>query len=47
MPHMACEILVPRLGIKLRLSAVEAQSLNRWSTREVPQMGFMSIVGAE
>ena len=46
-PHMACEILVPRLGIELRLSAVEAQSLDHWSTREVPQMGFMSIVGAE
>ena len=32
----ACGILVPRPGIQPRPSALGAQSLNRWTTREVP-----------
>ena len=36
MPHgLACKILVPRPGIEPVLSAVEAWSLNHWTTREV------------
>ena len=34
--HAACGILVPRAGIKPVPSALEAQSLNHWSAREVP-----------
>ena len=33
---MACGILVPQPGIEPVSPAVEAQSLNHWSTREVP-----------
>ena len=32
----ACGILVPRPGIEPMPPAVEAQSLNHWTTREVP-----------
>ena len=32
----ACGILVPQSGIELIPPAVEARSLNHWSTREVP-----------
>ena len=36
-PHcMACGILVPWPGIKPAPLALEAQSLNHWTTREVP-----------
>ena len=35
--HAACGILVPRPGIKPTSSALEAQNLNHWTTREVPQ----------
>ena len=34
--HVACGILVPRPGIKPMSPALEAQSLNHWTTREVP-----------
>ena len=34
--HAACGILVPRTGIKLAPPAVEMQSLNHWTAREVP-----------
>ena len=34
--HMACRILVPRPGIKPLPPALEAQSLNHWTAREVP-----------
>ena len=30
--YAACKILVPRAGIKPRLSAVEGRSLNHWTT---------------
>ena len=32
---IACEILVPKLGIKPMPPAVEVQSLNHWTSREV------------
>ena len=35
---MACGILVPRPGIKPIPPAVEAQSLNHWTAREVPSI---------
>ena len=38
--HVARGILVPGPGIKLMPPALEAQSLNHWTTREVP---FTSI----
>ena len=34
---MACGILVPRPGMEAVPPAVEAWSLNHWTTREVPQ----------
>ena len=38
LPHCtACRILVPRPGIEPVPSAVEAWSLNHWTTREVPK----------
>ena len=33
---MTCRMLAPRPGVKPALPAVEAQSLNHWTTREVP-----------
>ena len=33
---MACRILVPCQGTELAPPAVEVQSLNHWTTREVP-----------
>ena len=38
-PHcVACGILVPQPGTKPAPPAVEAQSLNHWTTREVPRV---------
>ena len=37
---MKCGILVPQLGIKPMMSAVEVWSLNHWTTGEVPQVTF-------
>ena len=37
--RMACGMLVPQPGIELLPSAVEAQSLNQWSTKEVASLG--------
>ena len=34
---MACGILVPQPGIKPVPPAVEVQSLNNWTAREVPK----------
>ena len=34
----ACGILFPRPGIKPLTPAVEAQSLNHWTAREVPEL---------
>ena len=39
--HAASRILVPRSGIKSRLSAVEVWNLNHWTTREVPACLFL------
>ena len=38
--HTACRILVPRPGIEPAPPAMKAQSLNHWTTREVPPHGF-------
>ena len=38
--HATCRILVPRTGIKLVPPAVEAQSLNHWTTREVCKLSL-------
>ena len=35
--HMACRLLGPQLGMEPMPSAVEAWSLNHWTTREVPE----------
>ena len=37
---MACGTLVPQPGTEPRSLAVEARSLNHWTTREVPEMIF-------
>jgi len=37
---MACEILIPQPEVELMPSAVEAWSLNHWTTREVPILHF-------
>ena len=34
--HVACGTLVPQLGIESKPPALEAQSPNHWTTREVP-----------
>ena len=39
--HMACGILVPQPGIKPGPTAGEAQSLNHYTTREVPTIALM------
>ena len=39
--HRACRILVPQPGIKPMPSAVEAQSLNHWTIREVPIVSLL------
>ena len=38
---MACGILVPQPGIKPVPLAMEAQSLNHWTTREVPEIKIL------
>ena len=38
--HHACEILVPQTGIQPKPPAVEAWSLNHYTTREVPCIYF-------
>ena len=43
--HAACGILVPRSGIKPVLPAVEVQSLNHWTAREVPGSSVLNRVG--
>ena len=42
--HTACGILVPQVGIKLSPPAAEAQSLNPWTTREVPRVVHFLIL---
>ena len=38
--QIACRILVPQLGTEPVPPAVEAQSLNQWTTREFARMAF-------
>ena len=40
---LACGILIPQGGIKLTPPAVEAQSLNHWTTREAPRLLLLII----
>ena len=40
---VACGILVPRPGIKPVPPAVEAQSLNHWTSREVPIFVYIAV----
>ena len=42
-----CEILAPQPGIKPVARAVKAQSLNHWTTREVPKHILNVMAGAE
>ena len=44
-PCAACENLVPCPGIKPTPSALEAQNLNHWTTREVPLLYFLNLQG--
>ena len=39
----ACRILVPRPGMDAVPPVVEAQSLNHWTTREVPFQFFIYV----
>ena len=44
LPHpVVCRILVPQPGIKPMPPAMRAQSLNHWTTREVPSVYFEMI----
>ena len=40
--YVACGILVPQSGIKPGYPGSEAQSLNHWTTREVPHLFSLS-----
>ena len=40
---MACKILDQQKGIKPARSAMEAWSLNHWTTREVPEMATLIV----
>ena len=42
--HKTCYILLPQLGIEPMPPAVEAQSLNHWTTREVPRTDFILFI---
>ena len=42
--HAACGILVPQPGIEPVPPAVEAQSLNHWTAREVPLFPDFKVV---
>ena len=39
-----CRILVPRSGIEPMITAVGAQSLNHWTTREIPKICLLGFV---
>ena len=41
--NVACRMLVPRPGIKPSPAAVEAQNLNHWTARKVPEKGLSSL----
>ena len=42
--HKTCYILLPQLGMEPMPPAVEAQSLNHWTTREVPRTDFILFI---
>ena len=42
--HAACGILVPQPGIKPTPPALEAQSLNHWTAREVLEILFLMLM---
>ena len=42
--RVACGILIPRPGIKPITPAGEVQSLNHWTTREVPTSSFLNAL---
>ena len=43
-PHReVCRILVPQSGIEPSPPAVKVQSLNHWTTREVPQVSCFCV----
>ena len=42
---VACGILFPQPGIKPASPALEVQSLNHWTTREVPRI--LAFIGSE
>ena len=41
---MACGILVPQQGMEPEPPAMEAQSLNHWTAREVTGSSFLSFL---
>ena len=41
--HIACEILVPQLGIEPQSLVVKALSPNHWTTREFPEVSFLMV----
>ena len=43
--HVACGILVPQPGIEPMLPAMKVQSLNHWTTREVPLVCCVHLHG--
>ena len=45
--HVACGILVPRPEIEPALPAMEVQSLNHWTVREVPDHYYFADVDTE
>ena len=42
--HKTCYILLPQLGMEPMPPAVEAQSLNHWTTREVSRTDFILFI---
>ena len=42
--HVACGILVPQPGIELAPPALEAQSLNHGTCREVPELSILEAM---
>ena len=41
--HVACRTSVIQLGIELMPLAVEAQNLNHWTAREVPEIHILDL----
>ena len=43
--HEVCRILAPQPGMQMMPPAVEAWSLNHWTTREVPRVSLYQTFG--